>query len=154
MSDLSGYLKASGVRINGGKEGVWYDDGKGKITCVKAPVVGIDSHLLTLTEDVVSDLGLSLTINSVDTGQHVPDSRHYDGRAEDIDELHPYGSDPIPVTLANPHAVAFVDHLIANGFTAGHENGPYAAVLFGPVGTKWNMTDVPHEHHIHVSVWE
>lgn len=154
MIDLSPFLKASGDRLNGGKDGVWYDDGAGKITCSRAPRIGIDSHLLVLTEDAVSDLRLSVTVNSVDTGQHVPGSRHYDGRAEDIDEIHAYGGEPEVATLENPHAVAFVEHLISNGFVAGHENGPHAAVLFGPVGTKWNATDVDHSTHVHVSVWK
>jgi hypothetical protein len=154
MSDISQYLKASGQRVNGGKLGIWFNDGKGVLDCTKAPKIGIDSHLLKLEEIVASDLGLVLTINSVDTGQHVPGSRHYDGRATDIDYIELYGADPNPATLANPHAVAFVEHLIACGFVAGHENGPHAAVLFGPVGTKWNATTLDHRGHVHVSVYK
>lgn len=154
MNDISAYLRASGQRVNKGKLGEWFDDSHGRLVCTKAPRVGIDSHLLKLAEIVASDLGLVLTLNSIDTGTHVPGSRHYDGRAFDTDEMHAYGEAPHPVNAGNPHAVALVDHLVLCGFVAGHENGPHAAVLFGPVGTKWNMTDVPHDGHVHVSVYK
>lgn len=154
MNDISQYLKASGQRVNKGDLGVWFDNGKGKLFCTKAPKTGIDSHLLKLAEIVASDLGLSFTLDSVDTGQHVPGSRHYDGRAFDCDVMSAYGQTAEPVDATNPHVIAFVDHLVLCGFSAGHENGPYAAVLFGPVGTKWNQTDVPHAHHVHVSVFK
>lgn len=154
MNDISAYLKASGQRVNKGKIGTWFDDGHGKLACIKAPRIGIDEHLLLLAQAVASDLGLVLTINSVDTGKHVPGSRHYDGRAFDTDEMHAYGQEPELVSAANAHAVALVDHLVLCGFTAGHENGPYPAVLFGPVGTHWNATTIDHSSHVHVSVYK
>lgn len=139
-------------RVNAGKAGLWWDSGKGKIVCARAPVRGIEQRLLTLTEELVDAHGLSIVISSVDTGAHVPGSRHYQGRAEDITDVHVYGHEPEPVSLANPHALAMVHWLVDHGFHAGHENGPYDAVLLGPVGTEWNATKIDHSTHAHISV--
>ena len=138
--------------VNAGKAGVWFDSGKGKIAVTNAPIRGMEPRLLTLIETMVDALGFSLVILSVDTGQHVVGSRHYEGRAADITDIHVYGRDPDPVSVTNPHAVAMVQWLVNHGFTAGHENGPYDAVLLGPCGTRWNATSIAHEHHAHVSV--
>lgn len=138
--------------MNAGKAGVWFDSGKGKIVCAKAPVRGIEQRLLRITEEMVDTLGFSIVLSSIDTGSHVAGSRHYEGRAEDVTDIHVYGREPDPVTATNPHAVAMVQWLLNVGFHAGHEAGPYDAVLLGPCGTKWNETSIPHEHHAHVSI--
>jgi hypothetical protein len=141
------------MRVNAGKAGLWWDSGKGKIWCAHAPEHGIEQKLLDITIAMVDANGFAIVISSVDTGVHVPTSRHKTGRAEDVSDVHRYGQEPQPATLANPHAVAAVQWFIDHGFVAGRENGPYNSVLFGPVGTKWNRTKVPHDTHFHASIW-
>jgi hypothetical protein len=138
--------------VNAGQKGCWYDSGKGKIAVINAPTRGMELRLLRITEQMVDAKGLSIVVLSIDTGKHVPGSRHYQGRAVDVTDVHLYGQNPEPVSLANPHAVAMVEWFIGHGFVAGHERGPYDAVLFGPVGSKWNATQIPHEHHVHASI--
>lgn len=149
MAELS--LKASGARILKGISGSVYKHG-GQILITKAAVKGIDSNLLKILEAVVDDLGIVITLDSIDTGEHVPASRHYHGTAVDIDRVYAVGQEPKIANLANYEARKLVVWLIDQGFTAGHENGPYPAVLFGPVGTKWNQTRIAHQNHVHVSL--
>lgn len=137
--------------LNAGRAGLWHDSGQGKIVCAKAPVRGIQPRLLQAIEQLVDDLGFSLVIASVDTGQHVIGSRHYLGHAADISDIHVYGREPTAVSVANPQALAMVRWLVNQGFVAGHENGPEDAVLLGPPGSPFNQTPVDHSDHAHVS---
>lgn len=141
------------MRVFAGTAGLWYDSGKGKIWCARAPDQGIERKLLDITIEMVEEKGFSIVISSVDTGRHVKSSRHYSGRAADVSDVHAYGSVPQPATMHNPHAIAAVQWLIDQGFVAGREKGAYNAVLFGPVGTKWNKTRVDHSDHFHASIW-
>jgi hypothetical protein len=144
------------ARVNAGQAGIWHDGGpgKGKIYCDKAPTRGIQERLLNQTIAMVDELGFSIVIFSVDTGKHAPRSRHYTGRAEDITDVHVYGQDPYPATMANPHAMRMVEWFVHHGHMAGRENGPYDAVLFGPCGQALNRTRSPHVHHAHVSIFK
>jgi hypothetical protein len=155
---LSQFLHAGPTRVHAGEIGLIYgpnQGGKGRLSISKASAHGINENLWACLKIAVDALGLSLNINSIDTGQHVPTSRHYDGRAVDINHIGTAGADrgSLPQTTAsNPHAVALLRFLVDNGFVAGHENGPHAAVLLGPIGSKWNATDVDHATHMHVSL--
>jgi len=143
------------AKLFAGQDGVSHDGGpgKGKIFCLKAPTRGIEERLYQTTVEMVDTLGFSIQIFSVDTGKHAPRSRHYTGRAEDITDVHLYGEESQPCTMHNPHAIAMVEWLMAHGFQAGRENGPYDAVLLGPVGTTFNRTKSPHANHAHVSIF-
>lgn len=140
------------MRVNAGKSGTWYDSGKAKIYCQKAPKVGIEQRLLNILIALVEAKKLSISINSVDTGKHVPSSRHYAGRAVDINDIHVYGGPPFTASLSNPNAVDALQWLVEYGFRAGRENGPYDAVLLGPPGQPYNRTLVSHSTHMHVSI--
>jgi hypothetical protein len=146
-------LKASGARILAGIAGSVYHH-HGQILITRAAVKGIDSNLLRVLEAAVDDLEISIEINSIDTGagQHVPTSRHFHGCAVDIDRVGLVGHPLEEAHIANKEARELVQWLIDHGFVAGHENGPYPAVLFGPVGCKWNRTQIGHVSHLHVSL--
>lgn len=141
------------MKLFAGRRGVWYDSKRGKIYCRRAPVHGIEQRLFLALCQMVDANGFSIVLSSVDTGKHVPTSRHYSGRAADISDIHVYGHAPEAATLANPHAVAAVDWLIADGFVPAHERPPHDAVLFGPIATKYNATPEDHSDHVHASIY-
>lgn len=147
---LSDYLTASGHRVHGGEQGLVYTN-VGRIWFSKAPKVGIDSNLLAVLKIAVDQLHLTININSVDTGTHSPSSRHYSGRAADINKVGPILGQREQATLTNPHALRLARFLLANGFRIG-EGGPWAAVLFGPVHTALNPTGISHDTHLHASL--
>lgn len=149
MAELS--LKASRVLILQGVAGAVYTHA-GQILFDHAPVRGIDANLLRVLEAAVDDLGIVIRVSSVDSQPHVEGSRHHDGTAVDIDRIGRV-SDPLKIAdLANYEARQLVAWLIEKGFTAGREDIDSPAVLFGPIGTKWNQTRSSHLHHLHVSL--
>ena len=151
MAELS--LKASGTRVLSGISGSVYHH-VGQIVFARAPLHGIDTHLLRVLEAAVDDLEVVLHVSSVDTGagQHVPNSRHFHGCAVDIDQIGLTGHPLQVASLANKEARELVAWLIEKGFHGGHENGDYPACLFGPVGSKYNRTQIDHTHHCHISL--
>jgi hypothetical protein len=140
------------MRVNKGKAGEWYNSGVGKIYCAHAPKLGIQERLLNILKVMVDANHFSIVLSSVDTGTHAKSSRHYSGRAADISDIHVYGQHSRPVTVDNPDAWQAVRWLVDYGFRAGRENGPYDAVLLGPVKTRYNMTASDHSDHMHVSI--
>jgi hypothetical protein len=153
MIDLSPYLCASGDRILKGVTGKVHD-GPGQIWIRKAPLVGIDRHLFTLLTLSVDALGIGMSLDSIDTGRgiHTPGSRHFDGRAADCDLMGARGGPLLPATLLNRYVRRYVLFLLARGFQVG-ENGPHAAILWGPVGSKYNTSDKSHLSHVHTSIY-
>lgn len=152
--DLAPYLSGSGERILAGVTGKVHG-GKGEIYIAKAAVVGIDRHLIALQMAVVDALGIAMSLNSIDTGQgqHVPGSRHFDGRADDCNRIGAKGGPLMPATLLNRYAVRYVEYLLAHGFQVG-EGGPHAAILLGPARTHWNTSALSHVSHIHTSIFK
>lgn len=154
---IESFLKAGPTRVHAGEVGLIYgpaQGGKGRIYISKGAVHGINDSLWAVLKIAVDTLGIGLNINSIDTGKHVPTSRHYDGRAVDINQVWEVGSDHrTQATTGNPCAVRLLRLLAAHGFAVGHENGPHAAVLLGPCGGEWNQTEVDHSTHMHVSVY-
>lgn len=152
--DLTPYLQASGERILKGVTGKVHG-GKGEIFIAKAAVIGIDRHLMALQMAVVDELGIAMSLNSLDTGQgeHVPGSRHFDGRADDCNLMGAKGGPLMPATLLNRYTKRYVELLLAHGFRAG-EGGPHAAILWGPVGTQYNPSKKSHLTHVHTSIFK
>lgn len=148
---IKAYEIGSGVRILKGKTGTLYTGKKGSIIVAKAARVGVDSHLWAALSLAVEAVGICVVLNSIDTGTHAPTSRHYVGCAVDSDSM---GSDHLrltAVTVANPHAIALVKWLLAQGWK-NHEGGPFPGLMLGDVHTTYNATGVPHSHHLHVSI--
>lgn len=143
-------LKGSGSRILNGKQGMLYV-GKGRIECSRAAHTGIDANLWSALKLAVDDLGIVIIVNSIDTGQHTPNSRHYVGCAVDINRVGTVTGKLLGATLGNPAAMMLVSYLQRSGFRVG-EGGPWAALLFGPAHTALNPTDLPHTNHLHVSI--
>jgi hypothetical protein len=149
--DLQPYLTASGERILKGVTGKVHG-GKGEIFIAKAAVIGIDHHLMALLMAVVDELGIAMSLNSIDTGtEHVPSSRHFSGRAVDCSMIGAKGGPLMPATLLNRYAVRYAQYLGQHGFRP-YEQGPWPAVLLGPARTSLNQTGAPHIHHLHTSI--
>lgn len=148
---VSDYLRASGVRIKPGVTGEVYEN-VGRITISKAATRGMDQNMFAVLKIVVDQLKLSVQINSIDTGLHSPGSRHYVGRAVDINKISDVGdSTPDQAMLNNPKAIQMVEYLLAEGFHIG-EGKPWAAILFGPPRTRWNPSRSDHVNHLHMSL--
>lgn len=147
---VADYLKPSGQRRFKGQAG-WLYEGAGRIHVARAPVKGVDSHLWALLKLAVDALKIDLNISSIDTGQHATNSRHYDGRAVDISRVGEAGKVWRPATLLNADAVRLVQWLMKQGVKVG-EGRPQPALLFGPVGHKWNSSRVNHADHLHLSL--
>lgn len=148
---LSDYLVASGERLLAGKTGVVYEN-VGRITVTHAARVGVDQNLFACLKIAADQLALWLNVNSIDSGEHVKNSRHTFGRAVDINQVTPVGTkEPWQATPANSQAERLVLYLLAHGFHVG-ERRPWAALLFGAVGTRYNPSPVDHGTHMHVSL--
>ncbi len=147
---LTDYLTASGQRVHGGQQGLVYSNA-GRIWISTPAHIGIDSNLFACLKICVDILHLSINVNSIDTGQHSLNSRHYTGRAADINKVGPILGSQQQATLTNPHAQRLVHYLMANGFRAG-EGGPWASILWGPIHTSLNPSSINHSTHLHCSV--
>jgi hypothetical protein len=148
--DLQPYLTASGERILKGVTGKVHG-GKGEIFIVRAAVIGVDRHLMALLMAVVDELRIAMSLNSLDTGEHAPHSRHFSGRAADCSMIGAKGGPLMPATLLNRYAVRYAEFLGAHGMRH-YEQGPWGAVLLGPVHTSLNQTGTAHVHHLHTSI--
>lgn len=148
---ISDYLRATGILILAGEEGQVYLN-VGKIAITKAPIRGLDQNLFAVLKIVVDELKLSIQVNSVDTGKHAQNSRHYVGRAADINKISVMGdTTPDQAMMSNPKAREMVEYLLAGGFHIG-EGKPWAAILFGPPRTRYNPTTSDHTTHLHMSL--
>ncbi len=148
---ISDYLRATGVLIHAGETGVLYSN-VGRIIVAKAAIRGIDQNLWACLKIAVDHLKLDVNVNSIDTGQHVQNSRHYQGRAADINKFSVVGDEtPDQAMLTNPKALQMVEYLLIEGFHVG-EGKPWAAILFGPPRTRWNPSRIDHTTHLHVSL--
>lgn len=141
---------ASGERIMKGIAGKVYSN-VGSVIFQKAPVVGIDANLFGVLKAAADACSLCLSVSSIDTGSHVPGSRHYQGRAADVDEIGPSPEKLAEVRVGGPASEKLANWLYDEGFHYG-EGGPWPAILFGPPHTLRNPSAIPHEHHIHVSI--
>jgi hypothetical protein len=144
------YLTASGRRVHGGEAGVVYSE-TGTILFHRAPVKGIDENLFAVLKIAVDQMGLYLVISSIDTGHHVPGSRHYDGRAADISRVGSSSRTVKSAGLSNPFASRLATYLQRHGFRVG-EGGPWPGLLWGPVQSPLNPTSIPHDTHLHCSL--
>lgn len=143
---------ASGVKVHAGQKGLIYE-GAGQIYFKKAARRGIDSHLFACLKIAVDQTKLAVEVNSVDTGGYVVGSRHWDGRAVDIHIVVKSGNNlgTPNANLANQEASKFYKFLMQNGFHVS-ESRPWAAVIWGPVHSATNPTDIDHSLHLHVSL--
>ncbi len=152
----SEYLHASGIKVHAGEEGLLYR-GTGRIYCSKASLRGIDSHLFAVLKMAVDQLHLSINVNSVDTGEHAKNSRHYRGMAVDINKVISVGpGEPEweQATLANKAAMKLFYWLRSAGFCVGErvEGRSVPGLIFGPTHSRYNPTSISHDTHLHVSV--
>ncbi len=128
-----------------------YEGATGVITLTTPPLRGLDDRLFRILRMMVDELGVSINILSVDTGQHVPGSRHYHGRAVDVDHI-----GGLPVGWANSHIdQGRVQHWLRSHCFGPAEDGldgHVRALLFGPPESSGNRSSLPHLHHMHISV--
>lgn len=150
---LADFLNASGNRIMKGMKGEVYSN-VGQIYFEKAPKIGIDANLWACLKIAVDQTGLAIEVNSIDTGEHVKNSRHYQGRAVDIHIVVRAGnelSQHANAYLTNGEASKFYHYLLEHGFNVG-EGKAWPAVIWGPVHTHTNPTGIDHQNHLHVSL--
>ena len=154
MADITPYLIASGNLVLVGQTGRIHDasekDG-GILEIARAPIRGIDSHLWMAIKTAVDELKLHVILSSIDTGTHAVNSRHYTGRAADSNRIGSANGMVMVASSRNDHAVRLVQWLLAHGFHIG-EGKPWAAILFGPVQSHFNPTDIDHSTHLHLSL--
>jgi hypothetical protein len=154
---LQDFLEPAGTLVHAGETGCVYSK-VGQIWISRAATRGVDANLWGALKHCVDVLGLKINVNSIDTGQHARNSRHYQGRAVDINRVDDVGGPStapmIHATLANPYAVRLVNYLLANGFGIGERKRGQSqdGVIFGPPGHKWNPTTSDHHHHVHISL--
>jgi hypothetical protein len=152
---LGEYLQASGVRVRAGETGLLYKaPSGGRIYCSKASVQGIDENLWAVLKMAAWDLGLAFNVNSVDTGIHSPNSRHFRGLAVDINKVGEDAERWEPATLENRSAMRLYFWLRSAGFRIGERAAGQSVpgVLFGAVGHRYNPSGASHAAHLHVSI--
>ena len=137
-------------RLLAGRTGLVHQ-GKGKISFGRAPEVGIDARLWRLLTIAADECGLVVHVSSVDTGEHAAHSRHYSGRAVDIDQVGQVGKGLRPATLDNKAAAQLAHWFRSHRFLA-YEGGPWRALLWGPPRSQGNASTVPHNGHLHASI--
>lgn len=150
-TSIKQYEIGSGHRILAGKMGTLYSGKRGSIIVAKAAVVGIDDHLWMVAQILVEQMGFCMLINSIDTGTHAPDSRHFVGCAFDTDMIGVDHTHLRAVNVLSSLAVQAATWLHSQGFEY-HEMGPHAAVLLGPVHSSMNETGSSHVGHMHISI--
>lgn len=154
---LTDFLNASGQRVHAGQVGRVYDK-VGEIWISKASIKGVDANLWGCLKHCVDVLGLKIQVNSTDTGFHVANSRHYQGRAVDINRIDRAPGGPGAPThvaeLANVEALRLVNYLLAHGFGIGERKRGTSqpGIIFGPPGHRFNPTLLEHSTHLHVSL--
>ncbi len=148
---ISDYLRATGILVHAGETGEVYEN-VGRITISNAAIRGVDQNMWACLKIAVDELKLAINVNSIDTGAHAKGSRHYVGRAVDINKISAVGdTTPDQAMLSNPKAREMIEYLLAEGFHIG-EGKPWAAILFGPPRTRWNPSTSDHTTHLHMSL--
>ena len=155
---LTDFLEASGKCVHAGVTGCLYESRAGEIWVSKAAIKGVDANLWGALKHCVDVLGIKVNINSIDTGKHAYNSRHYQGRAVDINKIDRMDAGIAAPThqamLDNVEALRLVNYLLANGFKVGERNkwGSHSGILFGPIKSKYNPTLVEHSTHLHLGL--
>lgn len=148
---ISDFLRATGVLVKKDESGELYEN-VGRITVTNAAIRGVDQNLWAVLKICADELALWLNIISFDTGAHAKNSRHYTGRAADVNKITPITDTTAnQAMLTNKDALRVVEYLLAGGFHVG-EGQPWAAILFGPPRTRFNSSTVDHTNHLHCSL--
>lgn len=147
---IADFLWAAGQLVHAHESGRLYR-AQGQITVEKPDPKGCDASLWAVLKICVDHLRIAINVNSLTTGQHVPTSRHYSGRAADINRVGSMDGPMIRSTLQNVHALRLVAFLRENGWRT-HEGGPFPGLMLGPPNTTLNQTSVNHANHLHVSI--
>lgn len=148
---LSDYRYPSGLRVHAGEKGQVYAN-RGAIYFARAPVHGPDANLFGALKWLVDHLECALQVSSVDTGQHVPSSRHYVGLAADLSRIGPSRAKWTSFTVHNELGLELVRLCLASGWHIGEGHPEQAGILLGPVHTQYNTSAVDHADHCHISI--
>jgi len=109
--------------------------------------LAVDENFANMIETVATETGLSFNINSTRGGHHARTSRHYQGKACDINQINGR-----PVNPQNPLAKVLQDAL-QNQDDIRENFGPASVTKTLSNGDVQNMPQVSSQHrtHIHVS---
>lgn len=110
-----------------------------------------DAQLYSDLVTALRELGFTVLITDAFRGSRervgAKGSRHKRGKALDIGLVNGRTA-----SLQNPDCVTLTRWFIAHGYVPGGERGNDRALLLGPVGTRWNRTNIDHTTHLHISI--
>lgn len=148
---LSDYQRGTGQLVHAGEKGKVYSN-VGQLYVSRAALHGFDANLFACLKIIVDTLALKININSIDTGTHSPNSRHYGGRAIDTNKVNKVGQKGWKQqTQSNPLSIAIVELCRREGWHIG-EGGNFPGVLLGPPWSSFNPTAWDHATHLHLSI--
>ncbi|MBA2702675.1 MAG: hypothetical protein H0U60_02350 [Blastocatellia bacterium] len=147
---LAAFQRGTGERVHGGETGVVYSN-VGQLVFQRAPRLGADASLFAACKIAADTLAFTLVFSSIDTGQHVPGSRHRLGCAGDIVAVYPVGEPVKKATLANSFCRQLLTLFRDAGWHVG-EGGDWPGLLAGPAHSALNPSGIPHANHVHISV--
>ena len=143
-------LVAAGGVVHAGKMGRLYDH-VGQISVSQAAIPGVDANLWVCLQQAVDALRLAINIDAVDAGTHGPVMGCRARRAVAINRVGAVHKKWHAATVRNPQAVRLVEYFLAQGFRV-EEAEEQAMLRFGPAGTVWNPSALPHTHHLSLSL--
>lgn len=148
---LADFKYGTGELLHGGEAGRLYSN-VGQIYVSRAGVKGFDANLFGALKVIVDTLRVKINVNSIDTGTHSPNSRHYANRAIDSNKIARVGkADWQQQTATNPLSLDFMRLCLDSGWHIG-EGGNWPGVLLGPPFTVFNPTPYDHATHLHMSI--
>lgn len=148
---LSDFRFGTGELVHAGKKGRVYSN-VGQIYVTRPAKAGFDANLFGALKVIVDSLKIAINVNSVDTGRHSTNSRHYDHRAVDTNKVRKIGNKSWQQQAqSNRLSIAIVNLALENGWHIG-EGGNFPGVLLGPPWSTFNPTAFDHATHLHLSI--
>jgi hypothetical protein len=149
----SDYRYRSGQAVHAAEKGQVYAN-MGRIFFVRGCQTGLDANLFATLKICVDEFKVALNVNSLCTGKHSKNSRHYAKPclAADCNRIGPTRATWQPFTEYNPYGIKMVEYLLQQGWMVGEGDPARPGLLLGPPRTKWNSSSIDHSTHLHLSI--
>lgn len=149
----SDFKYASKQSVHGGEKGLVYAN-VGRLYFVRGCATGVDANLFAVLKILVDEHALALNVNSLCTGKHSKNSRHYAKPciAADCNRVGLTKETWQPFTVANPHGRKLVEYLIEQGWMVGEGSPSRPGLLLGPPKSALNPSQIDHSTHLHFSL--
>lgn len=149
----SDYRYASGQAVKAGEKGQVYQN-VGRLYYQRGCSSGVDAHLHAVLKILVDEHAVALNVNSLCTGKHSKNSRHYAKPclAADCNKVGKTKATWQPFTVHNPDGQRIVEYLLDNGWLIGEGEPTRPGLLLGPARSRWNPTSIDHSTHLHMSI--